>query len=251
MSLPEANIDLEVAACLLAAQFRPRMDVDAVGVALDEVASGVSSPTVDGLRERLFGPGGFRGNTEAYYEPENSFLDVVLERRTGIPISLSLVTLSVGRRLDLCLEPVAMPGHFLVGVGDVEGGYLDPFGGGSLLELDGVRALFHQLHGPDVEFCPSMLTPVGPRAVIRRMLNNLVTIYASRRDHRSRLHAVQLRAAVPGSTLEERAEVAVALAAVGSFGEAARTLEALAPSAPGPVAGQYEAQAWRWRSRLN
>jgi alkylhydroperoxidase/carboxymuconolactone decarboxylase family protein YurZ len=96
-----------------------------------------------------------------------------------------------------------------------------------------------------------MLAPVGPRTVVTRMLNNLVAIFASRRDQQGRLWALQLRAAIPGASLEDRAEVAAALAAVGEFSEAGRWLDGLSLEAPEPVAVGYRQAADRLRSRLN
>ena len=113
------------------------------------------------------------------------------------------------------------------------------------------RALFHSLHGPDATFAPTMLQPVGPRAIVARMLNNLVAVFAARRDQRGRLWALRLRATVPGVSLEDRAEVASALASCGEFSEAGRWLEALSLEAPGPLAAGYRQAAERVRSRLN
>jgi regulator of sirC expression with transglutaminase-like and TPR domain len=146
---------------------------------------------------------------------------------------------------------VGLPGHFLVGLDGDDDVFLDPFGGGAMLDRAEVEALFGALHGPDAPFSPAMLAPVGPRAVLTRMLNNLLGIFAARRDARSRLWALRLRAAVPGSTVDERAEVAAALAATGEYAAASRWLERLAPEAPGAVAQSYLRSAQRWRACLN
>jgi regulator of sirC expression with transglutaminase-like and TPR domain len=164
---------------------------------------------------------------------------------------LSILTIAVGRRRGLDLVGVGMPGHFLVGSAGDASVFVDAFGGGNVIDADGAAALFHGLHGAEARFSLALLEPVGPRAIVTRMLNNLVSIFAARRDQRSRLWAVQLRAMVPGASLEDRAEVAVALAAVGEFSDAGRWLEALSFEAPEPVAAGYRNAAERLRSRLN
>ena len=194
---------------------------------------------------------GFRGNPDHYYDPANSYLDHVVATRRGIPISLSVLTIAVARRQGIDLVGVGMPGHFLVRSASDPSLYVDPFGGGQVLDTAGARALFHTLHGPDAGFSQTMLTPVGPRSIVTRMLNNLVAVFAAGRDHQGRLWALRLRATVPGASLEDRAEVAAALAAVGEFAEAGRWLEALSFEAPGPVAVGYRQAADRLRSRLN
>ncbi len=218
---------------------------------LDDLAAGCPDATVESICDFLFVGCGFTGNSRNYYDPDNSLLDVVLETRRGIPISLAVVVIAVGSRLGVRFHGVGLPGHFLVGIDDQPGLYIDAFGGGQLLEIGGVRALFHRLHGADTRFHESMLVPTGPRAMARRMLGNLDAIYAANRDLKSRLWATSLRAAIPGASLEEEAEVAAAHAALGSLDCAAQTLEDLAVRAPEPVARNYLAVAARWRSQLN
>jgi len=129
--------------------------------------------------------------------------------------------------------------------------FVDPFGGGQVLDPSGARALFHSLHGPDAGFSQTMLAPVGARSIVARMLNNLVAVFAARRDQRGRLWALRLRAAIPGTSIEDRAEVASALAGCGEFSDAGRWLEALSFEAPEPMATGYRQAADRLRSRLN
>src|SRR5690606_3412900 len=114
---------------------------------------------------------GFTGNTRDYYDPRNSYLDVVLARRTGIPITLALVTVEVGRRLGLAVAGVGMPGHFLVRAVD-QPAFLDPFHGSAVLDERDVRDLFARLFRGGRPFSPRFLDPVGPRAVLSRMLTN-------------------------------------------------------------------------------
>ncbi len=129
---------------------------------------------------------GFRGNREDYYDPRNSFLNDVLERRTGIPITLSLVYIEVGRRAGLDLVGVGMPGHFLVGCRARPDLYVDAYAGGALLTRVDCISRLRELR-PDVAFRPEFLAPVGPRLILIRMLNNLQEIYLHGERYRKAL----------------------------------------------------------------
>jgi regulator of sirC expression with transglutaminase-like and TPR domain len=251
VALPEDEIPLDRAALLIAAHGRPDLDVDAELVALDRLAEGCGGHELAAVIDHLFGDLGFRGNADRYYDPANSYLDRVVATRRGIPITLSVLTMSVGRRCGVELVGIGMPGHFLTRSGDDPDVFVDPFGHGRVLDRAGVEAAFHALHGPDAPFSPAMLAPVGPRAILVRMLNNLVAIFTARRDHHAHLWAARLRASVPGTGLEERAEVGAALAASGAYAAAAQWFDVLADDAPAPVADTYRASAGRLRARLN
>jgi regulator of sirC expression with transglutaminase-like and TPR domain len=251
VSGPESEIELERAALLIAAHARPGLDVPAELGRLDALAEGCADHDLDALRTHLFGRLGFNGNTDDYYDPANSYLDRVVETRCGIPITLSVLTIAVGHRLGVELVGVALPGHFLVGSTTDADLFLDPFGGGRVLGAEEVEDMFRSLHGAEAAFSPVMLAPVGARAVLTRMLNNLLGIFAARRDARSRLWASQLRAAVPGASIEDRAEVAAALVAVGEYAAAGRWLEALSHDAPPAVGESYRRSAERLRASLN
>jgi regulator of sirC expression with transglutaminase-like and TPR domain len=251
LSRPEADVELDRAALLIAAHGRAGLHLDTELRAIDALAVGCRDGDLASVLGHLFGRLGFRGNPGDYYDPCNSYLDRVVATRRGIPITLSVLTIAVARRRGIDLVGVGMPGHFLVRSATDHSLFVDPYGAGQVLDGAGARALFHSLHGPDAAFSPTMLAPVGPRVVVTRMLNNLVAIFASRRDQQGRLWALQLRATIPGASLEDRAEVAAALAANGDFSEAGRWLEALSFEAPEPVAVGYRQAADRMRSRLN
>jgi regulator of sirC expression with transglutaminase-like and TPR domain len=135
------------------------------------------------LSEFLFSRKGFEGNREQFGDPRNSFLNDVLERRLGIPITLSLVYIEVGRRLGLNLFGVSFPTHFLVKAVDERGELIiDPFNGGSILDLDEIRARLTQIYGQATDVHPTMLRAVGARQILARMLRNLKNIYASASD---------------------------------------------------------------------
>jgi regulator of sirC expression with transglutaminase-like and TPR domain len=248
---PDGTVPIEVLALEIAKHANPDLCVARSLAELDQLADACPSPSVESICRFLFEEQGFAGNSANYYDPCNSLLDVVITSRRGIPITLSIVLIAVGSRLGVDLYGVGFPGHFLVGVGDRQDSFIDPFGGGQELDVVGVRNLFHRLHGADRAFGVEMLEPVGPRAIARRMLGNLDAIYAGRRDLHSRLWASTLRSSIPGASIEEEADVASAHAAIGSFDSAAERLELLALRAPDHVAENYRSVAARWRSQLN
>jgi regulator of sirC expression with transglutaminase-like and TPR domain len=198
----------------------------------------------------LFAELGLRGNREDYSDPRNSFLDQVLDRRLGIPISLAVLMMEVGRRVGLRFEGIGMPGHFLVRSDDV---FVDPYHGGQMLDVEGCQALFHRLHGPAAPFSPALLAPNGPRAILARMLANLRHSYAARRDTAALVWVLRLRVAIPGVPRTELADLAQVLVSMGRFAEAAAALDELAGSAElsAEDAAGFRAQALAWRARLN
>jgi regulator of sirC expression with transglutaminase-like and TPR domain len=135
------------------------------------------------LSEFLFTQKGFEGNRDAFGDPRNSFLNDVLERRLGIPITLSVVYLEVGRHLGLDLHGVSFPTHFLVKAVDQRGELLiDPFNAGAILGLEDIKARLAQIYGQAVDVHPEMLKAVGTRHILGRMLRNLKNIYNSGAD---------------------------------------------------------------------
>ena len=145
----EAALPLDELAFLIAAHAHPDLDVADQLARLDELAAQVNDPTLDGLRRLLFRDLGFAGNEEDYYDPRNSYLDDVLDRRTGIPISLAVVMLEVGRRIGVPLSGVSMPGHFLIRDKVDPEVFVDPFARGLLLDRRGCQLRFHGVHGVD------------------------------------------------------------------------------------------------------
>jgi regulator of sirC expression with transglutaminase-like and TPR domain len=134
------------------------------------------------LTEHVYGRLGFSGNADDYYDPRNSYLNQVLERRRGIPISLAVVLMALGRRLDLDIEGIGFPGHFLVRVGGPDGLFVDPFNEGRILEREDLEHLAERFL-PEVGIEGAQLSPVGPRTIAVRTLFNLQQIYERRADH--------------------------------------------------------------------
>jgi len=193
---PEEEIDLAEAALLIAAHEYPGLDVFAylrrlqdLGTELKRRLRGDISPadSVLALNRYLFEELGFGGNTQDYYDPRNSFLNEVLERKLGIPITLSIVYVEVGRRLGLALHGVSFPGHFLVSL-PVDGGLLvlDPYHKGRSLDANELKKRA-QPHVGDQELkddqLSELLTPATNRAILTRMLRNLKALYTERDDY--------------------------------------------------------------------
>jgi len=192
---PEEEIDLAEAALLIAAPEYPGLDVPTYLRRLDETAAmlkrrlrGDISPAenVIALNHFFFDELGFRGDTVDYYDPRNSFLNEVLDRRLGIPITLSLVYVEFGRRVGLSMHGVAFPGHFLVKCNMRDGVMvLDPYARGVSLSLDDLQQRLGVLRGgaaPAPEMVRQMLAAAGKKSILARMLRNLKGIYLERRD---------------------------------------------------------------------
>jgi regulator of sirC expression with transglutaminase-like and TPR domain len=247
----EDDVALDEAALLVAAHAYPDLDVDGQLDRLDALAAGCRPPTLDGLVRHLFVHEGFSGNRQAYYDPRNSYLNDVLDRRLGIPISLSIVMLAVGRRVGVPLAPVSMPGHFLVRDRVDPEVFVDPFAGGALLDRAGCEARFRALQGDEARLDPWRLEPVGAHAVLARMLANLRAIFRANGDHRSLTWVLRLRTLLPCVPDEERAELAAVLAATGRLREAAMEYDQLADRLGGDLGADYAASAHRLRAGLN
>jgi regulator of sirC expression with transglutaminase-like and TPR domain len=190
---PDAAIDLAEATLLIAKEEYPDLDVteylarlDRMGAAVQASAGGRHDPhrLIAALGEYLFAQLGFRGNADHYYDPRNSFLNEVLDRRIGIPITLSAVYLEVGRRIGLSVQGVGMPGHFLVKyVGPDEELVIDPFGGGGILSAADCQQILDRIFDGKLCFEPQMLTAVGTRQILARMLTNLKAIYFNNQEY--------------------------------------------------------------------
>ena len=207
---PEATLPLDELGLLIAAHAHPGLDVDAQLARFDELADQVGEPTLDGLRRLLFRDLGFAGNDVDYYDVRNSYLDDVLDRRTGIPITLAVVMLEVGRRISVPLSGVSMPGHFLVRDKVDPEVFVDPFARGALLDRAACRLRFHAVHGPDAPFDDAFLEPVGKAAIVARQLANLENIANVRGEPFTLVWVLRLRASMPDADegVRHRLEVA-------------------------------------------
>lgn len=247
VALPDDAIDLGHASLLIAREEYPDLDVGRYLSRLDAMAADISPRLKEGegprsrvahLNRLLFEEMGFQGNREEYFDPRNSFLNDVLDRRIGIPISLSTVYLEVGRRIGCPLAGVAFPGHFLVRLGGVSGPpdiLIDPFHRGRLMTEEDCRALLLEMYKGQLEYRPEFLRRARNREILERMLNNLKGIYQQRREFHMALKIQQLVLCLEPDrpdALRDRGLIHYRLALIA---EAAADLDrylSLAPDAP-------------------
>ncbi len=187
VGVADEEIPLGLASLLFASDHYPKVDITAQIGVLDELArdaarwvapSGTGSERLGGLAHFLHGERGFGGTQGTYNSPRGCFLNEVLEHRTGLPITLSVIYLEVGWRLGLPLGGVGLPGHFIIRQeGEAEPVYCDPYNGGRLLTEDDCRRLVREQFGAGFHLSPQLLAPVSRRAILYRMLNNLKAMY--------------------------------------------------------------------------
>jgi len=201
------RIDLVRAALTIAQTEYPSLNLDAYCARIEELARRVKrlvpdlgdpAESINALNRALFEEEGFRGNAEDYYDPRNSFLNDVLDRKLGIPITLAVVYMEVARRVGFPLVGVGMPGHFLLKHYDVEGReiLIDPFNRGRILTAQDCQRALDQIYDGQMQLQPEFLTAVSRRQVLVRMLNNLKSIYLSGRNFRKALPIVDLILAI-------------------------------------------------------
>jgi regulator of sirC expression with transglutaminase-like and TPR domain len=197
----DEEIDLAHAALLIAAVEYPRLDVQYYLDRLDQfgdLAREFASPANDSfdyiaaINRALFEVLGFRGNRENYHDPRNSFLNEVLERRTGIPITLTVVYIEVARRIGFPVQGVGMPMHFIAR--HERGGeeiFIDPFNEGTLLGRKGCAELLANMSDGLLKLEPEHLRAVTKKQILARMLSNLLKIYADGNDYHRLLRMIE------------------------------------------------------------
>jgi regulator of sirC expression with transglutaminase-like and TPR domain len=192
---PAAGRHLDLLCGLAATAIDRSVDVGSIILGLDNVAEACPS-SFDGIIETLFASGLFTGDSDDYHDPRNSLLHEVLARHTGMPITLSVVAIEVGKRLGVPIVGVGLPGHFVIR--DKESGsYADPFGHGVQYDQSGIVASWQRRMGGDARFRKSMLAPVGTRDIVLRILNNLKHSLVSRNEPVLLARLAPLRAAFP------------------------------------------------------
>jgi regulator of sirC expression with transglutaminase-like and TPR domain len=242
VTLPDGAIPLAEAALLLACEEYPQLEIAPYLDKLDEIAELVrtkltshNSPldTIDTINSVLYNEMGFRGNTENYNDPRNSFFNDVLERRTGIPITLSAVYLEVARRISFPLSGVGMPGHFLVKYVDRDQElFLDPFNNGDVLTRDDCARRFTQMFGETHPFSDQMLVSVSPRQILFRMLNNLKAIYLKVHAYDKGLGIVDMMLLADPEAMEQYRDRGVLHAQLRHFDAAAKDFDRYIKGSP-------------------
>ena len=216
------------------APYLERLDDMGAAVTGGLAADGRSAPhgPINALNGYLFDDLGFTGNETDYEDPRNSFLNQVLDRRTGIPITLALVYIEVARRAGIHVDGVNFPGHFLLrfpfGADDDHASavFVDPFQRGTVLTETDCRALLRRRAGEGAAFEPSMLAPATKQQILVRMLVNLKRIYVGMRSFPQGLALTDLLLALDPSALNELRDRGLLAYHLNDFSAALRDLEA-------------------------
>lgn len=255
----DAETDLGRAAATVARLEYPFLNIDELLGVFDEFAADIQAglrpgarpeTAVSSINRYLFEQRGFRGNRLDYYDPRNSFINDVLARRTGIPITLSIVYLEIARRLALPIHGVGLPGHFLVKYDDRSRVFfIDPFHEGKVLNRQGCNDLLEKLHGSPVKLNEAQFAATTKRQIIVRMLHNLRSIYVTSRQYRKALETLDAISAVSPSTPEDLRERAFLHQELGQRAEALQALEAYAARHPNAEDAE-QLEQWRTNLRL-
>ena len=242
--LGQHSLPLAEAALAIAEEEYPDLDwqaylrmLDALAYRVDRILPAVRRPAAAIIRslKLVLTMEGFRGNEEHYYDPRNSFLNEVLDRKTGIPITLCAVYIEVARRLGIELQGVAFPGHFLVkyAAGEREL-FLDPFNAGEILTAEDCRDRYRTI-APGRELDARLLEGVSSRQILIRLLNNLKRVYVDAGDDVRALWVIDRLLMLSPGAPEERRDRGLVEARLGGIKAAMKDLSAYlerAPAAP-------------------
>jgi regulator of sirC expression with transglutaminase-like and TPR domain len=244
----EPEVDLACAALLIAAEEYPQVMPEPYLLRLDELAErardrlwAATAPIMmlQEVNRVMFEEEGFRGNHSEYYDPRNSFLNDVIDRRLGIPITLSIIYLELGWRLNLPLHGVNFPGHFLVRyAGEAVQLLVDPFQNGMIRFEDEAQDLLDHVYGGSVRMQPDFLRIADRRDILIRLLTNLKGNYLNRRDDGRALSAIERILVVRPESADDERDRGIVLTRLGRDRDAAAALNRyleLVPDAPDSV----------------
>ena len=212
MAPPHRDIDLSRAALLIAQAEYPDLEIPYYVHILERLGRRVRSRSTDAspkaaieaLNRVLFEEEDFRGNEEEYYDPRNSYLNEVIDRRIGIPITLSVIYIEVARHAGIEIKGVGFPGHFIVKHQTPEGPiFIDPFYKGLILDTEHLAQRLRLTGGGIMPFREHHLAACTEAQVVTRMLNNLKGIHASRRDYEKALSVIEMMIDVSPWDLDE------------------------------------------------
>jgi regulator of sirC expression with transglutaminase-like and TPR domain len=234
--IDDEKIDLIRAALTIARTEYPDLDVESYVERADELARAAEArigdigdplDVITALNHVLFQDAGLQGNREDYYDPRNSFINEVLDRRLGIPITLALIYMEVGRRLGFPLFGVGMPGHFLLKNYDIDGRetIIDCFNGGDILSAQDCQRRLDEIYSGQMTLRPEFLFAVSRRQMLTRILNNLKTVFLTARNFRKALPIVDLVLVVYPRSPEDVKQRALLRYSLGQSRGAADDLE--------------------------
>lgn len=239
---PDEDIDLARAALYIAQEEYPELKPEQYVDTLDRMAEELSSRLpnrkypllmVQSLNQYIYDELGFNGNNNDYYDTQNSFINRVIERRVGIPISLSLIYLEIARRIDFPMVGVGMPGHFLIRPDFEEMEiFVDTFNRGEVIFLQDCEERLNQIYQQNIKFRPEYLTAVSKKEFLARMLRNLKIIYVHQQELEKALAAVErMLLLFPDASIELR-DRGLLLFQLGYFSQAIKVLENYLEIAP-------------------
>lgn len=266
---PAAPADLAALALALAREEYPQLDPADDLARLDQwarllrprLAGAALAEQVEQLADFLFVELGFLGNKEQYYDPRNSYLNDVIARRAGIPITLSILAIAIGRRAGMRVEGVALPGHFIAKAAAAEPGQceefilFDPFHGGRWLTPLDCEVLSSRLIGVPFHFGPKDFSAASPAKILSRLLNNLRALYLKMEDHRRAARVLGRMRQLQPCDLTVRRDLGLCLLRQQQPGAAAGHLQAYLQQEPLPadaeLAKQWLREARRELARWN
>jgi regulator of sirC expression with transglutaminase-like and TPR domain len=226
---PTASVDLAELALHLARDEYPTLDVAAYLARLDALADELRPRLAGSLAARtaelahfLFEEHDFAGNADDYYDPRNSYLNDVLDRKLGIPITLSVVAIAVGARAGLTVAGVGLPGHFVAKASDDSGHDIlfDPFHGGQFLDADGCEQLVAAVTGQPFALTAEAVAATPPGQVAARMLNNLKAVYLRDSDFPRAARVMERLVQLAPDDPVQRRDLGVSLVHAGKPGRA-------------------------------
>ncbi|HEX8772983.1 MAG TPA: transglutaminase-like domain-containing protein [Pyrinomonadaceae bacterium] len=261
---PDGSIRLEYAALLVAAEDEAHMNIDVAeylsrlerwaALARERIAQSTVETPIEAFNRFMFDELGLAGNQRDYYSPRNSYLNEVIDRRTGIPITLSIVYMGTGRRVGFSVEGVGLPGHFITRVREekedsLESTLVDPFHGRTL-DMDDCQQRLDEVYGGQVALTEAHLRGATTREILVRLLTNLKAIYARADLHRQALVAVERILLLTPHAHDERRDRAALLSRLDRLPEAIAETESylqLVPDAPDAAEAREQLKALQRR----
>lgn len=259
------DADVAEAALLICAEADPTLDVDTELLRVDALADGMRTshrlPSADeptavaaAFAAYLAADLGFRGDTDDYHDPDNALLSSVLDRRRGLPITLSVLYVAIARRLHLPLFPIALPGHVVVGIAAGERPVvIDPFAGGRRLDDAALAGIVRAGSGGAIDYRRALLRPTSTPAITRRILDNLTRDFAARQRLSDALWTVELKRLLPTARPADHRAEGELLYHLGRYRAAADAFERFVEEVDGdhPDAAEASREAIRARAKLN
>ncbi len=242
VSRKDEEVELAKAALIFAKEEYPDLDIDGYLSKLDQMAREINvraghnaapHSMISEMNRYLFVKEGFRGNQDDYYDPKNSFLNDVLDRKVGIPISLSVLYIEIANRLGLPITGVGFPGHFIVkysGLG--EEFLIDPFNKGRILTKKDCDEILNRIYGRNIQLQSEFLEPVTKKQILTRMLQNLKSIYLSSKNSLKALSVVDKLLLINPGDMNEIRDRGMLYYGLECFAQALADLETYLGNAP-------------------